>query len=256
MWGGKLHDALLPYLAATAPDILCLQEVIHSPSSEKDWLTIVMRSHPAATRQPVSRCCGCTAMACSDLLPRCARGTLGWRGFNSIAVGPRDICSSFFPDHRTGAGLRSQGLFPVGYGDHRVRAAHMVFGSGTMTQPTLSVTHMHGLRDLNGKMDTPVRAEQARRLLDMSRGLTKPAISRWSAAIFNVEPDSETLSILGSAGLTELVTGTASTAHALTIHEPGRFADYMLIDIKRGSEELRSHLRSEVSDHCPLVLVI
>ena len=38
-WGGKLHEELLPYIQAAAPDILCLQEVIHSPSSEKDWLT-------------------------------------------------------------------------------------------------------------------------------------------------------------------------------------------------------------------------
>ena len=38
-WGGKLHEDLLPYIQAAAPDILCLQEVIHSPSSKKDWLT-------------------------------------------------------------------------------------------------------------------------------------------------------------------------------------------------------------------------
>ena len=38
-WGGKLHEALLPYLVETAPDILCLQEVTHSPASDKDWLT-------------------------------------------------------------------------------------------------------------------------------------------------------------------------------------------------------------------------
>lgn len=38
-WGGKLHEALLLYLARIAPDILCLQKVIHTPGSEKDWLT-------------------------------------------------------------------------------------------------------------------------------------------------------------------------------------------------------------------------
>ena len=38
-WGGKLHEELLPYLQSAAPEILCLQEVVHSPASDKDWLT-------------------------------------------------------------------------------------------------------------------------------------------------------------------------------------------------------------------------
>lgn len=38
-WGGKLHKELVGYLNDTAPDILCLQEVVHSPATEKDWLT-------------------------------------------------------------------------------------------------------------------------------------------------------------------------------------------------------------------------
>ena len=38
-WGGKLHEILLPYIQALAPEILCLQEVVHSPQTGKDWLT-------------------------------------------------------------------------------------------------------------------------------------------------------------------------------------------------------------------------
>lgn len=38
-WGGKLHEDLLAYVGATVPDILCLQEVVHSPIVQKDWLT-------------------------------------------------------------------------------------------------------------------------------------------------------------------------------------------------------------------------
>ena len=38
-WGGTLHEALIPYLRDAAPDILCLQEVVHTPSADKDWLT-------------------------------------------------------------------------------------------------------------------------------------------------------------------------------------------------------------------------
>ena len=38
-WGGKLHEEILPYIEHTSPDILCLQEVVHSPETDKDWLT-------------------------------------------------------------------------------------------------------------------------------------------------------------------------------------------------------------------------
>ena len=37
-WGGKLCNELLPYVETAAPDILCLQEVVNSPDSKKDWL--------------------------------------------------------------------------------------------------------------------------------------------------------------------------------------------------------------------------
>ena len=30
-WGGTRHNHLLPWITATAPDVLCLQEVIDSP---------------------------------------------------------------------------------------------------------------------------------------------------------------------------------------------------------------------------------
>ena len=44
-WGGKLHDLLIPYLHASSPDILCLQEVVHTPSCDQDWLTYYDGDH-------------------------------------------------------------------------------------------------------------------------------------------------------------------------------------------------------------------
>ena len=38
-WGGKEHAALSDYLADEQPDVLCLQEVVHTPNAPKDWLT-------------------------------------------------------------------------------------------------------------------------------------------------------------------------------------------------------------------------
>ena len=37
-WGGRLHDALAAYMRSVSPDVLCLQEVVHTPASDMDWL--------------------------------------------------------------------------------------------------------------------------------------------------------------------------------------------------------------------------
>ena len=44
-WGGKLHGEILGYLSTQAPDVLCLQEVVHSPATDLDWLTYRDGSH-------------------------------------------------------------------------------------------------------------------------------------------------------------------------------------------------------------------
>ncbi|SMY07160.1 hypothetical protein [Flavimaricola marinus] len=38
-WGGKLHAELVAYVGAEQPDVLCLQEVVHSPQTDQEWLT-------------------------------------------------------------------------------------------------------------------------------------------------------------------------------------------------------------------------
>ena len=38
-WGGKLHEELVAYVSSEHSDILCLQEVVHSPETDRDWLT-------------------------------------------------------------------------------------------------------------------------------------------------------------------------------------------------------------------------
>jgi hypothetical protein len=38
-WGGKLLDPFLTYLRDDQPEVLCLQEVVHSPTADRAWLT-------------------------------------------------------------------------------------------------------------------------------------------------------------------------------------------------------------------------
>lgn len=258
-WGGKLHGTLLPYLADTAPDILCLQEVIHSPASEKDWLTYRDGDHILPQRANLFRDVASALPEHVAIFCPAAQGVL-WDYDVSIPSqwGLATFVHRAFPIIGQLQGFVHKDYSPSGFGDHpRSRSAHGVRVWDHDANRALSVTHMHGLRDLNGKMDTPERAEQARRLLDMSRTLTTPGDLTVICGDFNVEPDSETLSILRSAGLTELVTryGFNSTRNSQYM-KPGRFADYMLIDQEEAVKSFDVIHDPEMSDHCPLVLEV
>ena len=258
-WGGTLHEKLLPYLAREAPDILCLQEVIHSPASEKDQLTYRDGDHVLPQRANLFRD---VASALPDHVATfcpAAQGVL-WDDAAPIPSqwGLATFVHRAFPLIGQVQGFVHKDFSPVGYGDHpRSRSAHGVRAWDYDAGRAVCVTHMHGLRDLNGKMDTPERADQARRLLDLSRQLERPGDLAVICGDFNVEPGSETLSILAGAGMTELVTGRGfeSTRNS-HYKKPGRFADYMLINRAEAVQSFDVVHDPEVSDHCPLVLVI
>ncbi|WP_299727116.1 endonuclease/exonuclease/phosphatase family protein [uncultured Tateyamaria sp.] len=256
-WGGKLHQHLLPYLSNAAPDILCLQEVIHSPASEKDWLTYRDGDHVLAQRANLFRDVSHALPDHQAVFCPAAQGVL-WDGDQSIPSqwGLATFVHRALPIIGQVQGFVHKDYSPVGYGDHpRSRSAHGVRVYDYAADRSVSVTHVHGLRDLDGKMDTPERADQAQRLLELSRQVSAPGDLSVICGDFNVEPASETLAILADAGFTELVTGRGfdSTRNA-QYKKPGKFADYMLIDSEaavRGFDVIHD---PEVSDHCPLVL--
>lgn len=116
---------------------------------------------------------------------------------------------------------------------------------------------MHGLRDLRGKMDTPERVDQARRLLDLSDQVSEPGDLTVICGDFNVEPDSKTLALLADRDFTELVTARGFEGTRNSLYEkPGRFADYMLVNRKEAVADFYVVYHPEVSDHCPLILCI
>ena len=116
---------------------------------------------------------------------------------------------------------------------------------------------MHGLHDLAGKMDTQERAEQARKLLELTLGVADESDPTIICGDFNVEPDSENFRILAEAGLKDLViaNGFTSTRNSL-YKKPGRFADYMLVNDAVRVRSFDVIMSPDVSDHCPLVLEI
>lgn len=258
-WGGKLHEQLLPYVQTTAPDILCLQEVVHSPASDKDGLTYRDGDHVLRQRANFFRdVCRALPDHVAIFCPA-AQGEL-WDDDQAVPSkwGLATFVHKSIPIVGQVQGFVHKSYSPVGFGDHpRSRSAHGVrvydYGSGRF----ISVTHMHGLRDLRGKMDTPERTAQAKRLLELSRQLSEAGDVSVICGDFNVDPQSETLSLLADAGFSELVTGRGfSSTRNSHYKKSGRFADYMLINDANAVQDFDVVYDPEVSDHCPLVLTL
>ena len=258
-WGGKLHAALIPYIAGASPDILCLQEVLHSPASGKDWLTYRDGDHVLPQRANFFREVAAALPDHAALFCPAAQGVL-WDGDVPVPSqwGLATFVRGGLPVIGQAQGFVHKDFSAHGYGDHpRSRGAHGVRVYDYAQDRAVTVAHMHGLRDPNGKMDTPERAAQARRLAALTTGLAGPEDALVVCGDFNVEPGSETLRILADLGLTELVTargfeGTRTSHYT----KPGRFADYMLVDRKTPVAGFDVVRQPEVSDHCPLVLEI
>lgn len=256
-WGGKLHGELLPYLASSAPDVLCLQEVVHSPASDKDWLTYRDGDHILPQRANFFRD---VCRVLPDHVPTFCPAAQGVLWDDEISVPSQWGLATFvhksFPIVGQVQGFVHKFYSPVGYGNHpRCRSAHGVRVYDYQRDRPVSITHMHGLRDLYGKMDTPERTAQAHRLLDLSNQVSKAGDLSVICGDFNVEPNSKTLSVLREAGMVELVTqrGFESTRSS-HYSKPGKFADYMLINREEEVRHFEVVYDPEVSDHCPLIL--
>jgi hypothetical protein len=256
-WGGACHDALLPWIAATKPDVLCLQEVIHSPVPAPDWLTYRDGDHVLPQRANLF---AEVATALRDHVATfcpAAQGVL-WDGDLTLPSqwGLATFVHRRFPVIGQAQGFVHKDWSAHGYGDHpRSRTGHAVRIYDPERDRTLSVAHMHGLRDPRGKIDIPERAAQARRFLQLSDQVCLPGELRVLCGDFNVEPGSETLTLFAAQGFVELVTsrGFSGTRTAL-YPKPGRFADYLLLNQPQAVREFDVPTRPEVSDHCPLIL--
>ncbi|MFS8183019.1 endonuclease/exonuclease/phosphatase family protein [Pseudovibrio denitrificans] len=258
-WGGTLYSDLLPYLSQALPDVLCLQEVVHTPESDKDWLTYRDGNHVLPQRANFFRdVCEALPEHVAVFCPA-AQGVL-WDDDKSVPSqwGLATFVHRSFPIIGQVQGFVHKGYSADGYGEHpRSRSAHGVRVYDYASDRAVSITQMHGLRDLKGKMDTPDRLAQAKRLLKISQAISEPEDLRVICGDFNVEPDSETIRLLEADGLVELVKhyGVETTRNSY-YKKPGKFADYMLIDQIEQISNFQVLQKPEVSDHCPLVLTL
>ena len=256
-WGGNLHDELVPYLSSSDPDILCLQEVVYTPIANEDWL--IYRDHGIDLPQRAN-----FLRDVADALPDhvaifcpAAQGDL-WHGEMRY---PSQWGLATFVRKSIAVIAQAQGFVhgafsADGYGDHpRSRTAHAIrvfdFSTG---RPTV-IAHMHGLRDIEGKHDTPARQAQAKRLVHLVRTVAEEGDRVIVCGDFNVLPESETFAVLKELDLVELVT-TRGFTDTRTSHyaKQNRYADYMLVNPSVQIHHFDVVRQPEVSDHRPLLL--
>jgi len=258
-WGGTLYDPLVSYLQAEQPDILCLQEVIHTPLATKNWLTYRDGGHSLPQRANLFRDVAAILPGHTAIFCPAAQGEL-WDEEEPVASqwGLATFVRGELPITAQIQGFVHKSFSPNGYGEHpRSRSAHAVRVYDYERCRSLVIAHMHGLRDPKGKMDTPARRVQAEKLVELVSTIAESDDPIIVCGDFNVEPESETFAILARFGLTDLVTATRS-AGTRTSHyrKPGRFADYMLVSGKIEVRRFSVVTEPEVSDHCPLILDI
>ena len=256
IWGGVLHGALIPWLRAVEADVLCLQEVIHTPGAPRDWLEYRDGDHILPQRARLfdelrAALPGHVATFCPA-----ATGVL-WDGARAVPShwGLATFVRDGLPVIGQAQGFVHKGYSADGYGDHpRSRPGHAVrlwAGGGPLV-----VAQMHGLRDpVQGKADTPARAAQAVRFAALIAGLAEPGDGVIACGDFNVRPGSATLARLQRLGLRDLVTaGGFEGTRSASYRKPDRFADYLMVNDRVPVRRFDVIRAPEVSDHCPLLL--
>ena len=258
-WGGTLHAPLFAYLATESPDVVCLQEVVHTPASSQDTLIYRDGDHVLSQRANLFREVAALLPDHVAIFCPAAQGVL-WDEDRAVASqwGLATFVHRALPIVAQAQGFVYKTFSPHGYGEHpRSRSAHAVRVYDFERGRPLCIAHMHGLRDLAGKADSADRLSQAGRLADLCRQVMETGDPLIVCGDFNVEPDSATFDVMAGLGLRELVTsgghpGTRTSHYA----KAGRYADYMLVNDAVEVIAFEVVREPEVSDHCPLVLTL
>lgn len=258
-WGGRLHEALIEYVAAADPDVLCLQEVLRAPGTRSGWS--IYRDGDVELPQRFNLFAEVSAALPGHNAFFCptSRGEL-FDGDNIIAAefGLATFVRQSHSVIAQGLGFVHGKFSADGWGHHpRPRNAHCIRLFSQEHGAALTIAHMHGLRDLAGKGDTAARKAQAERLAGLIGRVWPGDEDLIVCGDFNVLPDSVTFEILGRLGLSDLVTGhgLADTRTSYYLKQ-GRFADYMLVTPGVNVAKFEVVEAPEVSDHRALLLDI
>lgn len=256
-WGGAMADPLLAWLPTAGADVLCLQEVTRTPGvtgwtqftdgvrvlpQRADLLGDVAAALPGhrATFLPSD------TGPVTDAAGRVHRQEFGIAAFVADDVPVVAHASAFV--HRD---FTEHDAWPEG---DRPRTAHALRVLDRTGGRYVTVVHLHGLRDPQGKGDTPARQAQAERLAALVRHARGDGDLVVVCGDLNLLPGSATFAVLRDAGLTDLV-GTADTRTS-RYTKPVRHASYLLVSDPAAVRRFEVLADPEVSDHRALLLQV
>ncbi len=133
-------------------------------------------------------------------------------------------------------------------GDH---ARNIQYLTLNINDQPLTVMNFHGLWNGKGKIDSEDRIDQSKKIVDFLKSLNGDCVF---AGDFNLLPDTESMKIIESAGLKNLVRNYGITSTRTSIYKkPEKHASYVLVSDNIEVKDFRV-LPDEVSDHSPLFL--
>ncbi len=255
-WCGVLHDELAAWLPTIGADVVCLQEVTRTPGAD-GWVDFEDDERRLATRANLF---DDVRRALPDHQGFFVASDAGPIGLGGGEIARQDFGLAVFVDERLPV-VGQLARFVVGsFVDHGERWA--IGGRPRIAQGirvldpglgrTVAIAHLHGLRDPEGKHDTPARLDQAERLAELVAELARPGDLTVVAGDLNLLPDSATFDVLGRLGLVDLV-GSADTRTA-RYDKPVRHASYLLVSEPGLVAGFAAPATPEVSDHRALIL--
>ena len=256
-WGGAMFDPLIEWLPRCGAEVLCLQEVTRTPGLD-GWTRFT-----DAERQLPQR-----ANLFDDVrvaLPRhqahFVASDAGPVVDGEGGVRQQDFGLAIFIDERIPVIAQEASFVHGSFIDHhewaiadRPRIAHAVRLVDRSAARTVTLVHLHGLRDPHGKHDTPARRAQAERLVGLMDRVRQPDDLTIVCGDFNVLPDSDIFHVLAAVGLVDLVNTADTRTSKYT--KPVRHANYLLVSDIEAVKRFDVSAAPEVSDHRPLILDI
>jgi endonuclease/exonuclease/phosphatase family metal-dependent hydrolase len=254
-WGGAMFDPLVEWLPRCGADVVCLQEVTHTPGLG-GWTNFDDGERTLPQRANLFDDVRAALPSYQAEFVASDAGPVRDLGGN---VHRQDFGLAIFVDEQLSIVTHQTSFVHGSFVDHaewpttdRPRVAQAVRVIDRAASRAATVLHLHGLRDSQGKADTPARQVQAERVARLVTKVRAQGDITVVCGDLNVLPDSETFAILGTIGLVDLVgiTDTRSSRYV----KPVRHANYLLVsdpDVVRAFEVSAA---PEVSDHRPLVL--
>jgi hypothetical protein len=257
-WGGAVWPALGDWIADLHPDVLFLQEVTRAPVPCPEWLVYADSHRRLDQRADLFADVSARLPRHQSFFAPAARGPL---------KGPDG--RSYTSEHGLATWV-AQGLAVSDYATRFVHGSYRPDGWGAEPVPRtmqimrlhgngsaagLVAAQFHGIREAQGKDDSPARAQQVEAVAAALSGFSSPDEPLALGGDFNLLPDSETFTRLEALGLRDLVTGSGIEDTRTTLYtKKQRHANYLLVRETVAISAFSVPAEPVVSDHRPLIL--